>query len=175
MTDSKPNTLQGKPVSASAVRDQVYMVFPNDLNANNTVFGGRIMAMMDRIAAVVADRHSRQVCVTVSVDDVHFLAPAKGGDTLVFSTSVNRAWNTSMEIGVRVMAENNYTQESRHVLSAYMTFVAVDAAGKPVPVPPLIPETPIEKTRYEEAQLRRANRLQHSQNVQKFRETKDKS
>jgi acyl-CoA hydrolase len=169
MATKPPSPLPGKPVSASAVSDQVYQVFPNDLNANDTVFGGRIMAMMDRLAAVVADRHSGRVCVTVSVDNVHFLAPAKGGDTLVFSASVNRAWNTSMEIGVRVLAENNYTRQSRHILSAYMTFVAVDADNKPVPVPPVIPETPEQKSRYEEAQLRRASRLAHSESLEKLR------
>lgn len=160
----------GRPVSASAVRDQVYKVFPNDLNSNNTVFGGLIMAMVDRIAAVVADRHSSQVCVTASVDDVHFLAPAKGGDTLLFSAAINRAWNSSMEIGARVMAENSYTGERRHVLSAYLTFVAVDAEGKPQPVPPVIPESAIEKARYEEAQFRRANRLRNAEELKKFRE-----
>ncbi len=166
------NQLTPKPVSASAVQDQVYKVFPNDLNSNGTVFGGLIMAMVDRIAAVVADRHSSQVCVTASVDGVHFLAPAKGGDTLLFSAAVNRAWKSSMEIGARVQAENSYTGERRHILSAYLTFVAVDAAGKPQLVPPVLAETAAEKARYEEAQFRRANRLQHAEELRKFRETK---
>lgn len=161
--------LPPKPVSASAVQEQVYKVFPNDLNSNGTVFGGMIMAMVDRIAAVVADRHSGQVCVTASVDDVHFLAPAKGGDTLLFSTAVNRAWNSSMEIGARVMAENSYTGDRRHILSAYLTFVAVNSEGKPQPVPPVLAQTPMEKARYEEAQFRRANRLRHAEDLRKFR------
>lgn len=160
-----------KPVSASAVQGQVYKVFPNDLNSNGTVFGGLIMAMVDRIAAVVADRHSGQVCVTASVDDVHFLAPARGGDTLLFSAAVNRAWNSSMEIGARVLAENSYTGEHRHILSAYLTFVAVDAEGKPQPVPAVLAQTPVEKARYEEAQFRRANRLRHAEELRKFRES----
>lgn len=170
MSANRP-LLPAKPVSASAVQEQVYKVFPNDLNSNNTVFGGMIMAMVDRIAAVVADRHSGQVCVTASVDDVHFLAPAKGGDTLLFSVAVNRAWNSSMEIGARVMAENSYTGERRHILSAYLTFVAVDANGKPQPVPPVLAQTPVEKARHEEAQFRRANRLRHAEDLRKFRET----
>src|SRR3546814_1310840 len=73
------------------------MVFPNDLNSNDTVFGGRIMAQMDRFAAVVADRHAGGVCVTASVDAVHFIAPARRGDVLIFNAAVNRAWRTSME------------------------------------------------------------------------------
>lgn len=161
-----------KPVAASAVQDQVYRIFPNDLNSNGTVFGGLIMAMVDRIAAVVADRHSGQVCVTASVDGVHFLAPAKGGDTLLFSVAVNRAWNSSMEIGARVMAENSHTGERRHVLSAYLTFVAVDAQGRPQPVPPVLAETAVEKQRYEEAQFRRANRLSQAEDLKKFREAR---
>lgn len=164
-----PPVLPGKPPSRSAVLEQVYKIFPNDLNDSNTVFGGLIMAMVDRIAAVVADRHSGQVCVTASVDDVHFLAPAKGGDTLLFSASVNRAWNTSMEIGARVMAENSYTGDRRHVLSAYLTFVAVSAEGKPLPVPPVLPETPVEQLRFEEAQFRRARRLAHAEDLKNFR------
>jgi acyl-CoA hydrolase len=163
-------TLPGRPVSASAVTGQVYKIFPNDLNSNSTVFGGQIMAMMDRLAAVVADRHSGQVCVTASVDNVVFLAPAKGGETLIFSAAVNRAWNTSMEIGVRVEAENSYTGDRRHVLSAYLTFVAVDAQGRPIPVPPVLPENERERLRFEEAQLRRQARLRHAEEMRNFRE-----
>jgi acyl-CoA hydrolase len=113
MTDDP--RLQPKPVSSSAVCEQVYHVFPNDLNAQNTVFGGLVMALMDRYAAVVAQRHSQSVCVTVGVDAVHFLAPAVGGDTLIFNVAVNRAWRTSMEIGCRVEAEAvGRTERRRH-------------------------------------------------------------
>ena len=94
-----------KPVSASAVTDQVYWVFPNDLNANDTVFGGMIMAQMDRLCAVVACRHSDRICVTASVDAVHFLAPAKRGDVLIFAAAVNQVWRSSMEVGCRVDAQ----------------------------------------------------------------------
>jgi acyl-CoA hydrolase len=161
-------TLAAKTVAASAVREQVYMVFPNDLNANNTVFGGLIMAQMDRFAAVAADRHAGGVCVTASVDAVHFVAPAKGGDVLVFHCAVNRAWTTSMEVGCKVEAER-IDGTRRHILSAYLTFVAVDADGKPVPVPPLLPESEAEKHRYEEAKLRRELRLRHAEDLKKLR------
>ncbi len=161
--------LQGRTVAYSAVREQVYMVFPNDLNSNDTVFGGLIMAQMDRFAAVVADRHAGGVCVTASVDAVHFIAPAKGGDVLIFNCSVNRAWQTSKEIGCKVEAERIGGGERRHILSAYLTFVAVDREGKPRPVPPVIPETVEERHRYEEAQLRRELRLRHAEALKALR------
>ncbi|MEW6169437.1 MAG: acyl-CoA thioesterase [Pseudomonadota bacterium] len=158
-----------RPVAYSAVRDQVYMVFPNDLNANNTVFGGLIMAQMDRFAAVTADRHAGGVCVTASVDAVHFIAPAKGGDVLIFNCSVNRAWHTSMEVGCKVDAEKIGGGDRRHILSAYLTFVAVDRTGRPRPILPVVPETQAEKHRYEEAQLRRELRLRHAEELKALR------
>src|ERR1700739_4338198 len=97
-----PQPLPAKTVADSIVREQVYMVFPNDLNSNDTVFGGLIMAQMDRLAAVVADRHAGGVTVTVSVDAVHFLSPARRGDVLVLHASMNRAWRSSMEVRVKV-------------------------------------------------------------------------
>lgn len=161
-------SLPSRRVSESAVQDQVYLVFPNDLNANDTVFGGLIMAQMDRISAVVADRHAGGVCVTVGVDAVHFMAPARRGDVLLFAASVNRAWGTSMEVGCRVEAEKVGGGDRRHILSAYLTFVAMDD-GRPRPVPALVPETPVQKLRYEEAQLRRESRLRHAAELEKIR------
>ena len=166
---AEPSTLPAQTVAYSAVREQVYMVFPNDLNANDTVFGGLIMAQMDRFAAVVADRHAGGVCVTASVDAVHFIAPARRGDVLIFNASVNRAWTTSMEVGVKVDARSYDGSNNRHILSAYLTFVAVDPDGKPRAVPPLQPQTDIEHYRYEEAQLRREMRLQHAEALKKLR------
>lgn len=163
------------PVSYSLVSEQVYMVFPNDLNANDTVFGGLIMAQMDRFAAVVADRHAGGVCVTASVDAVHFVAPARRGDVLIFNAAVNRAWTTSMEVGVKVDAQSYDGNNRRHILSAYLTFVALDSAGKPRPVASLQPETVDEKRRYEEAQLRRENRLAHAENIRTLRASGAKS
>ena len=167
--------LPARPVSFSAVREQVYMVFPNDLNANDTVFGGLIMAQMDRFAAVVADRHAGGVCVTASVDAVHFVAPARRGDVLIFNAAVNRAWTTSMEVGVKVDAQSYDGNNRRHILSAYLTFVALDSAGKPRPVASLQPEAADEKRRYEEAQLRRENRLAHAENIRTLRASGAKS
>jgi acyl-CoA hydrolase len=169
--DTQPE-LAPKTVASSIVREQVYMVFPNDLNSNNTVFGGLIMAHMDRLAAVVADRHACGVTVTVSVDAVHFMQPAKGGDILVLHAAINRAWRSSMEVGVRVEAEaigDGSKAKRRHILSAYLTFVAVDENGKPRAVAPLLAETPDEKRRYAEAELRRASRLQHAEQLKALR------
>lgn len=163
-----------RPVSYSAVREQVYLVFPNDLNSNDTVFGGLIMAQMDRYAAVAADRHAGGVCVTVGVDAVHFVAPARKGDVLIFNASVNRAWGSSMEVGVKVDAVNAAGGDRRHVLSAYLTFVAMQD-GKPSKVPPVTPETATEKHRYEEAQLRREQRLRHAENLKTYRATSGRS
>lgn len=148
----------GKTVQDSAIQNQTYKVFPNDLNSMNTVFGGLVMSVIDRVALVVAERHSAHTCVTVSVDSIHFLGPAVRGDTLLFSASVNRSWRSSMEIGVRVETENYRTREVNHILSAYLTFVALDDDGKPTMVPQVIPETPIEQRRFEEAEERRALR-----------------
>lgn len=158
-----------RAVSLSAVREQVYMVFPNDLNANDTVFGGLIMAHMDRYAAVCADRHAAGVTVTASVDAVHFIAPARRGDVLIFNASINRAWNSSMEVGVKVDAQGYDGSNRRHILSAYLTFVALDSSGKPRQVPPLKPETPEEMRRFHEAQLRREQRLRHAEEIKQLR------
>ncbi|MDB4987106.1 MAG: acyl-CoA thioesterase [Myxococcaceae bacterium] len=163
-------TLEGRNASYSAVRDQVYMVFPTDLNANDTVFGGMIMAQIDRYSVVVADRHAAGICVTVGIDAVHFIAPARRGDVLLFNAAVNRAWGTSLEVGCKVEAERIGGGLRRHILSAYLTFVAMDEQGKPRPVPALIPETPIECQRFEEAALRRQSRLDHAENLRVLRQ-----
>lgn len=117
------------------------------------------MSIIDRISLVVAERHSERICATVSVDALNFLSPAYMGEILIFKASLNRAWNTSMEVGIKVVAENYITREHRHVISAYFTFVALDDNNCPTPVLPVIPETPIEKQRYEEADIRRQNRI----------------
>ncbi len=151
--------MEGKKVSESAVHDQTAVVFPNDLNAYGTLFGGRVLDLCDRLAGVVAKRHSGKICVTLAIDSVRFLAPAKHGDILVMRASVNRVWNTSMEIGIKVFAEDFRTLEKTHILSAYFTFVALDDALKPTKIPPIIPETEDEKRRYKAAEERHRLRL----------------
>lgn len=165
-----PHETGARAPSVSAVREHIYKVFPNDMNANATVFGGMIMATMDRISLVVAERHSGHVCVTASVDDVHFMAPARTGDTLIFSAVCNRAWASSMEIGCRVIAEDSYTRRQRHVVSAYSTFVALDDQHRPTAVPSITPETAEERDRYAEAGLRRETRLEHAARIRARRD-----
>lgn len=111
---------------------------------------------------MVAERHSEYNCATVSVDALHFLSPAHMGEILIFQASLNRTWKTSMEVGVKVVAENFKTGEHRHVVSAYFTFVALDEHNCPAKVPPVIPETPQEKLRFHEAEHRRAARIQQA-------------
>ncbi len=151
--------MQAKKVSDSAIHDQTAVVFPNDLNAYGTLFGGRVLDLCDRVTGVVAKRHSGRVCVTLGIDSVRFLSPAKHGDILVFKASVNRVWKTSMEVGVKVFKEDFKTEEQTHIVSAYFTFVALDDHLKPVEIPPVIPETEDEKRRYEAAEKRRQQRL----------------
>lgn len=151
--------LKGKKVSETAIHDQTAVVYPNDLNAYGTLFGGRVMELCDRLAGVVARRHSGRVCVTLGIDSVRFLAPARHGDTLVFKASVNRVWKTSMEIGLKVFAEDFRSLNRTHIVSAYFTFVAVDDHMMPVEICPVIPETQEEKRRFEDAEQRRRHRF----------------
>jgi acyl-CoA hydrolase len=127
------------------------------------------MSIADRLAVVVAERHSGQTCVTASVDSWHFVAPAKENDTLLFSAAVNKAWGSSMEIGVKVEAENSYEGTKRHIVSAYFTFVALDKDGKTVPVPALVPQNDKEQQRYEAAEVRRQARLTVREQLKKYK------
>ncbi len=167
--------MEGKTPSDSEIKDHTYKVFPNDLNSRGTAFGGMVMSILDRLAAVVAERHSAQTCVTASVDSMHFLAPAHRGDHLIFMVAVNRAWRTSMEIGAKVLAENPRTGEKRHMVSVYFTFVAINENEQPSPVPPLIPETAAEKRRYKEADIRRSRRKAEAAETEKRRAQDKKS
>ena len=133
---------------------------PQHANNLGHVFGGVVLAMVDKTAAVAAIRHARMSCVTVSVDRVDFREPIHVGDLVIVKSSVNFVGRTSMEIGVRVEAEDMISGSRRHTNSCYLTFVAVDRNGRPVPIPPVIPETEIEKRRFAAAQLRRERRLE---------------
>ena len=135
------------------------LMMPQHANVLGNVFGGVVLSMMDTTAAVSAIRHARRVCVTVSVDRVDFREPIHVGDLLIMKSSVNFVGRTSMEIGVRVETENLLTGVRLHTNSCYLTFVAIDRNGTPVPVPPLQPETPDEIRRHDAARARRERRL----------------
>lgn len=153
-----PKPLAGRPSRASRHETSEIMM-PQHANNLGHVFGGVILSMMDRTAAVAAIRHARKSCVTVSIDRVDFREPIHLGDLVIMRANVNFAGRTSVEVGVRVEAEDLITGVRRHTNSCYMTFVAVDPDGRPIPVPPVIPETEDEKRRYAAAQERRRIRL----------------
>ena len=134
------------------------LMMPNMANTLGNVFGGVVLSLIDRVAAVAAIRHARGPCVTVSVDRVDFRLPIHVGELVTGQASVNFVGRTSMEVGVRVEAENIVTGERRHTNSCYLTFVAIDEEGNPKPVPALVVETAEEHRWYEGAKLRRRGR-----------------
>lgn len=128
---------------------------PNMANRLGNVFGGVLLSLVDRAAAVAAVRHARSACVTVSVDRVEFREPIHVGELVTAKASVNYVGHTSIDVGVRVEAEVIVTGERRHTNSCYLTFVAIDKHGRPTPVPPLLLETEQEREWHEHAKLRR--------------------
>jgi len=136
------------------------LALPNDANGLGNVLGGKVMHLVDLAGALAAIRHARRPMVTASVDYMNFLNPVKIGQLILLRSSVNRVFRTSLEVGVKVWVEDLQTGAVRHTSSAYLTFVALDAAGQPVPIPPVVPETEDEKRRYEEAARRREYRLE---------------
>lgn len=148
-----------KTVKDSQV-EMIEIVFPNDANPLGNVFGGRVMQLIDVVGSISAMRHARNTVVTASMDQLDFKNAVRVGEVLILNASVNYVATTSMEVGVKVIAENPLTGERRHTSSAYLTYVSIDASGKPVPVPPIVPETEEEKRRYQEAQVRRKHRLE---------------
>ena len=136
------------------------LMLPQHSNNLGLVFGGVILAMMDTASAVCAIRHARSTCVTASVDRVDFREPIHLGDLVIMRCSVNYVGRTSMEVGVRVEAEDLQTGNRRHTNSCYLTFVAIDRNGRPIEVPRLVPETEDELRRFEAAKARRQRRLE---------------
>ena len=130
-----------------------------DANTGGLVHGGIVMKLCDEVAGIAAIRHSGTRVVTAAMDRMTFVSPVRVAELMTFKATVNAAWNTSMEVGVRVEAEDPRTGEARHTSTAYLTMVALDDAGEPTKVPPLAAESPTEKRREREAELRRTNRL----------------
>ncbi|MET7484390.1 acyl-CoA thioesterase [Streptomyces sp. NPDC005538] len=162
--------LPGKPVSASRTTLSHIMTH-NDTNLLGTVHGGVIMKLVDDAAGAVAGRHSGGPAVTASMDEMAFLEPVRVGDLVHVKAQVNWTGRTSMEVGVRVLAERwNESTPATQVGSAYLVFAAVDADGKPRAVPPVIPETERDERRYQEAQIRRTHRLSRRRAIMELRE-----
>jgi acyl-CoA hydrolase len=147
-----------RPVRASTVMT-TQLVLPNDTNQLGNLLGGTLMHWIDIAAAISAQRHSGRVCVTASVDELVFHLPIRLGEVVTLQASVNRAFTTSMEVGVVVTAQRRADEPGRQANTAYLTFVALDEEGRPVPVPPVRPETPEEELRHAEALKRRETRL----------------
>lgn len=150
--------MTGKPASASSVI-MTELVLPNDTNQLGNLLGGRLMHWIDIAAALASQRHSSKVCVTASVDEISFHEPIKLGHVVHIRARLTRAFNTSMEIQVDVEREDPLHGIRDSTSRAYLTFVAIDQYGKPLPAPPVIPETDEEKERYEQAAIRRQTRL----------------
>lgn len=147
----------GKHVSVSQMTT-VRLMMPTDGNVLGNVFGGAIMRYMDEVAGIVAFHHARKNVVTASIDRMDFYAPVYVGNLLILKAAVNHVGHTSMEVGVRIEAEDPLTGMNTHTGSCYLTFVALDGEGKPSPVVPLIPVTAEEKRRSREAMARRRAR-----------------
>jgi acyl-CoA hydrolase len=150
--------LKGKTVAESAV-ETVEVVLPNDGNPLGNMLGGKMMHLIDIAGAIAAHRHAGSPVVTVAVDNLDFLYPIRVGELVVLRGHITRAFHTSMEVEVKVFREVYFTGERRQTSSAFVTYVALDAAGKPKEVPPLIPRTREERRRYREALERRRQRL----------------
>jgi acyl-CoA hydrolase len=148
----------GQPISASRT-EMIEVVLPQDANVLGSALGGRVMHFVDMVGAIVAMRHCRSAVVTASVDHIDFRSPVQVGELMILKSSVNRAFRTSLEVGVKVFSEHPLTGERRHTTSAYLTFVALDEDRQPKPVPEAICETAEDRRRYREALVRRKRRL----------------
>jgi len=152
------NQLARRHVSASRT-EMTELVLPQDANLLGNILGGRVMHLIDIAGAIAAHRHCHRQVVTASVDHLDFLNPVRVGDLIVLEAQVNRAFHTSVEVGVKVFSEDSVVGVRKHTTEALLTFVALDDAGKPAAVPALLAKTVEEKRRYREAGARRKARI----------------
>lgn len=150
------------------------LMTPDMANFSGKVHGGAVLKLLDQVAYACASRYAARYVVTLSVDQVMFRQPIMVGELVTFLASVNYTGKSSMEVGIKVVAENIRTQEVRHANSCFFTMVAVDDDGKPVSVPPLRPFSPKEKQRFEAAAARKALRLEHERRFAETRASSDK-
>ena len=151
--------MEGKRVKDSQVTINHFML-PQHANPLGTIHGGVMMKLVDEAGGLCAMRHAQRPAVTIAVDSMTFYSPVRVGEVVSFSASLNWVGNTSMEVGVRVVAENPLSGERTHTNSAYLVFVALGDNGKPTQVPPLILETDEERRRWAEAEARQSRRLE---------------
>lgn len=151
--------MEGKPASASRAI-MTDLVLPPDANNHGTIFGGRVMAYVDKIASIATMRHSRRPVVTASSDSLDFLEPVTVGEAIRLEAFVTWTHHTSMEVYVKIESENLLTGEVKLTATSYLTFVALGADGRPTEVPPVLPETEEEKWHYETAPMRYERRKQ---------------
>ena len=149
---------KGRPVAESRT-EMTEMVLPQEANLLGNILGGRVMHFIDIAGAIAAHRHCHCQVVTASVDHLDFLNPIRVGELIVLEAQVNRAFHTSLEVGVEVFSENYSKGDRKHTTTAFLTFVAIDEIGNPCPVPPLIVSSDEERRRFREAGERRKARL----------------
>ncbi|MGD9158188.1 MAG: acyl-CoA thioesterase [Desulfobacteraceae bacterium] len=149
------------------------LILPPDTNNHGTIFGGRTMSHIDEVAGLSAVRHARMTVVTASTDSVDFLNPIKSGQAICVEAFVTWTHNTSMEVFVKVLGENLYTGEQTTCTTAFLTFVALGSDGKPHHVPPVVPESDIEKSLHETAPERAKLRRERRERAKKFAEEFD--
>jgi acyl-CoA hydrolase len=155
-----PQQLSVAPKRASeSATEMVQVVLPNDANPLGFILGGTVMHLIDIAGAIACHRHTRTLLVTAAVDGLQFLHPIKVGDLIILKARVTAAWSTSLEVEVEVFSEETLTGLRRMTSVAYLTFVAIDREGRRLPIPGLILETPEEKQKAAEADVRRAERL----------------
>lgn len=142
------------------------IVLPNDANILGNILGGKVMHLIDIACAIAAFRHCRRPVVTASIDDLDFRHPIKVGELIIVKAALNRAFNTSMEVGSKVFSENMLTGERKHTSSAYLTFVALGEDGKPVKVLEYVPQTDADKRHWKQAEIRRQIRLKKKEVLQ---------
>src|SRR5579863_4150740 len=161
------DVLMPRPVRDSQ-SEMAEIVLPNDANPLGALLGGRLMHWIDLAGAMAAHRHARNYVVTASVDHIDFLVPVHVGDMVIFRSSVNRVFRSSMEVGVKIWVENYIADDCQHVSSAYLTFVAIDAGGRRLQVPAVVPESDDQRRRYDDAGRRRdirRNELERRRNM----------
>jgi len=158
---SAASTKAGNPAArtvASTQSEMTELILPNDTNVLGNLLGGRLMHFIDLTGAMAGYRHARTYIVTAAMDHIDFIHPVRLGELVTLKSSVNRAFTSSMEVGVKAWAEDTQTGIQRHVASAYLVFVAIDKEGGRVRVPAVLAETADEQRRYNDALLRREHR-----------------